>query len=153
MFYICTTKKKIASVLLVTFLSAVLVIAVALGYGNAAAAEIEGPVGDTKKARIEYLKSLGYTPDESYAETQKQVEIPFVFSDVYEGYNAMQKKAGFDLSRHSGKKPTLYTLKLKYEGRDDVFCNLLVFKGKIIGGDITATDVETGFMYPLVKKE
>lgn len=108
-------------------------------------------VGNTEEERISFLKKMGYEITDT--EPQKRdVVIPFEFNDVYENYNALQKKQGFDLSKYSGCRVISYCYEVKnYEGYDKtVYANILVYEGKIIGGDIAAAELD-GFMHSFDK--
>ena len=103
-----------------------------------------------KEEMIRYIQSLGYEIDEERYE-EKQVVIPSKFDDVYTNYNLMQKDSGFDLEKYKGKQVTLYTFGIKgYKDAEDVLCDLLVYKGKVIGGAVYTADV-SGFMHGLNK--
>ena len=80
----------------------------------------------------------------------REVVIPQVFDDVYENYNAMQLRCGFDLSEYKGRQVELYTYSLsEYPGFDgEVMCDLLVLGGKVIGGNIYTAALD-GFMHGL----
>ncbi len=96
-----------------------------------------------------FLKKYGISVDESTL-TVDEIKLPNEFNDIYENYNQLQKKAGFDISNYSGK--TVKKLSYRVLGYDDVvFVNLLVFEDKIIGGDISSTALD-GFMKPLFKE-
>ncbi len=107
--------------------------------------------GDTFLKRQTFLKELGCIIDENEW-TKKQVAIPVEFSLVYENYNEIQKKANYDLSRYKGEKCTLYSYRVKEYADFDkdtyAYANLLIYKGRIIGGDISSTAID-GKMYPL----
>ena len=92
---------------------------------------------------------MGYKVNREIPEEQKQIEIPYVFSDIYKQYNEIQQKAGYGLEKYAGSKAELYTYSLIYENRTDVYAHLLVVDGKIIGGDISALSVTNGFINPL----
>ena len=109
------------------------------------------PAGKTAEQRRMYLERLGYATLES--ETHREVVIPGDFDMVYTSYNNMQKKADFNLSEYKGLKVGLYTYKLKPLAEiNDIEANLLVYRGKIIGGDIFCSRAD-GFCLPLVKCE
>jgi hypothetical protein len=99
--------------------------------------------------RVAFIENMGYTVNKDAEEEVKQIEIPYVFNDVYSEYQALQKKAGFDLEKYAGSKATLYTYSLVFENRTDVYAHLLVVNKKVIGGDISALSVENGFIKPL----
>ena len=104
-----------------------------------------------KEEMLQYVQSLGYTLDEERYQ-EKQVVIPSEFDEVYTKYNQLQKDSGFDLEKYKGKKVTLYTIGIKdYKDAQDVLCDLLVYKGKVIGGAVYTADV-SGFMHGLNKK-
>ena len=103
-----------------------------------------------KEEMIRYIQSLGYEIDEERYE-EKKVVIPSKFDDVYTNYNLMQKDSGFDLEKYKGKHVTLYTFGIRgYKDAEDVLCDLLVYKGKVIGGAVYTADV-SGFMHGLNK--
>ena len=104
----------------------------------------------TNAQRVSFIKSLGLVPDENSAES-KTVTVPAVFSAVYENYNLLQKEAGYDLSAYRGAKITLYTYpvgKIRKDCNDDYYINLMVYKGRVIGGDISSRNID-GEMLPL----
>ena len=103
----------------------------------------------TLKDVTEYLEKLGYTPKEQTL-TLREIRIPQEFDAVYEAYNALQKKSGADLYKYRGKNVTQYTCEL--EGYDEtVYAHVLVFKGKVIGGDVCSAAMN-GFMHGLTEK-
>ena len=106
-----------------------------LGINNAA---------DTAEMRTDFLKSLGYSPDEQ-SEESEDILIPAEFSDVYKNYNDLQKESGCDLSLYKGAACTRYTYIDTETGRR---LNLIVYKNRIIGGD-SCTPSLTGDMTPL----
>lgn len=108
--------------------------------------------GETAEDRTAFAKSLGYCIS-GQNEAKKEIVIPSVFSDVYENYNALQKSAGFDLSAYKGEQATVYTYPVtNHPGGDSVIMNIIVYKGRIIGGDICSAEFD-GFMTGLAAKE
>ena len=107
--------------------------------------------GNSDDERINFLKKMGYEIADAEVQ-EKDVVIPFEFNDVYKNYNALQKKQGFDLSKYSGCRVKNYCYELKnYQGYDKiVYANLLIYEGKIIGGDISAAELD-GFMHSFDK--
>lgn len=95
----------------------------------------------TDADRVEFLKSLGYIVEETPAESV-EVAVPKDFDKVFAAYNELQKSCGLDLGRYRGKTVMRYTYKVKdYPGYDgEVLANLLVYKNKVIGGDICSSD-------------
>ena len=145
--YITVTKKSLAAV----FLSTLFAIIVS---GQFYAARNPVTNGKTNAQRVSYIKALSLTPDEDGAES-KNVTIPLVFSTVYENYNELQKKAGYDLTAYKGAEAVIYTYpggKIKSDNNDEYYVNLIVYNGRIIGGDISSRNFY-GEMLPLIKKE
>ena len=91
-------------------------------------------------ARVQFLKGFGWAVSSSPTESG-QVRIPKENTEVYERYNALQKSQGYDLSQYAGKTVTRYVYKVtNYPGATEpVYATLLVYKNKVIGGDITDT--------------
>jgi len=109
--------------------------------------------GKTNKDRISFLENLGLEvySNPSSLKTQK---IPEVFSDVYTNYNEIQKSANFDLSAYKGENCDFYSYKvISFGGKDEenMFANLIIYKDRIIGGDISSVAID-GKMYPLLKQ-
>lgn len=100
------------------------------------------------KDRRDFINNLGIIPQSSDC-TKKTVYIPLEFKAVYENYNQLQKEAGYDLSPYKGEKVTLYSYKIK--DNPEYFVNLLVYKDRVIGGDISSFRLD-GNMYPLKKE-
>ena len=130
------------------FLAAAAIIAaiaalVLLGGGETSqptAAMTTAPAADTNDARVKFLTDLGWEVTASPAEST-EVRIPKSSDQVFDRYNELQKSQGFDLSRYAGKKVMRYVYRINdYPGaREPVYATLLVYKDKIIGGDITDT--------------
>ncbi len=80
--------------------------------------------------------------------------VPESFDKVYLGYNEMQKEQGLNLAKYQGKTVTRYTYKVTnypdYDGT--VYISLLVYKDKIVGGDVCSADVN-GFVHGFAAPE
>ncbi len=106
------------------------------------------PDGSTPEKIIEFIEENGYRVS---SPVTKEITIPAEFSDVYENYNDLQKKQGFDLSRHRGKSAVSYTFGvIGYTDKDgntdpDVQIHIIVCGGKIVAADIASTRLD-GFM-------
>lgn len=105
----------------------------------------------TDSDRVSFLSQYGYTVDASPLESV-EVTIPDEFDKVFAAYNELQKGAGLDLGRYKGKTVMRYTYNVtNYDGYSDpVYANILVYKNKIIGGDICSAD-PNGFAHGLKK--
>jgi hypothetical protein len=104
----------------------------------------------TNEQRVTFLKSFQYTVNDDPA--VEEVTIPSEFGDVYQQYNKIQKAQGFDLTKYKGKRVKHYTYTItNYPGKaDGVRANLLVFEDRIIGGDVSSTEL-AGFMHGFEK--
>lgn len=99
--------------------------------------------------RIAFLSQFGWEV-ESVPIEEAKVTIPSEFDKVFVGYNELQKQQGLDLSKYKNKDVMRYTYKITnypdYEGT--VYANILVYRGKVIGGDVCTADVN-GFVLTL----
>ena len=109
-----------------------------------------------KKVRSEeecadYLKELGWELDME-SSSVSEVSIPKEFDDVYTEYNKMQQEYGYNLSKYRGKTVNLYkyTITNHPSGESNVCANVLVYKNKIIGGDISSAKL-SGFTHGITK--
>ena len=102
---------------------------------------------------VNFLNSYGYEVSEKPIETVK-IKIPNPFDDVYENYNELQLRAGFDLREYAGKNGTRYTYEVNNyaDGTDGVRANVLVIDGEIAGGDICTLKID-GFMHEIRENE
>lgn len=77
-----------------------------------------------------------------------EVSIPAEFDRIFTGYNEIQKQQGLDLSKYRRKTVMRYTFELtNYEDFSGmVYANVLVYRGKVVGGDICSADM-TGFIH------
>lgn len=103
----------------------------------------------TDEDRQSFLKDLGWEVKSEPLESVK-ITIPSEFDAVFTEYNNLQKMQGLDLSKYKRKSVIRYTYEVKnydgYEGK--VYANLLIYKNRIVGGDICSADVN-GFVTTL----
>lgn len=102
----------------------------------------------TNAMLVDYAKNMGWEVLPSPAEIS-HFKIPDEFDTVYETYNAVQKKSGFDLEEFRGKAVTRYTYQLQnheMSGNMRVFLGIIVYESRIIAADIYSTDME-GFLH------
>lgn len=93
--------------------------------------------GGTNEERLAFLRSFGWEPDETPAETQ-EVRIPKEFNDVFTRYNELQKSQGYDLTSYAGKAVKRYVYRMtNHPDGQDRYATLLVYRNEIIGGDVT----------------
>lgn len=99
--------------------------------------------------RIAFLAQFGWQVKEEPTEVV-EIIIPNEFSDVYENYNELQMADGFNLKDYCGKRVKRWTYQVinypSYEQTDLIFANVLIYEGKVIGGDICNIELD-GFMH------
>ena len=100
-----------------------------------------------------FLGQFGWVVDAGSAETVT-VTIPAEFDKVFAGYNEMQKAQGLDLSGYVRKNVKRYTYTVEnYKNQDiTVYANVIVYRHRVIGGDISASG-EGGFVLPFTAFE
>jgi len=105
---------------------------------------------ETNEDRIEFLKKYGWEVESEPREIA-EVDIPVNFDAVYEKYNQLQIGEGLDLEKYKGKSVKRYTyLVSNYEYEGTVLANLLIYKNRVIGGDICSAKLD-GFVHGLTK--
>jgi hypothetical protein len=103
----------------------------------------------SNEQRVSYLQGLGWEVSQTPLEEQ-EVTIPKTFNEIYTSYNELQKAQGFDLTDYAGLRVTRYTYEVRNypDASDTVVADLLVYKHKVIGGDVQSTALD-GFMQGL----
>lgn len=100
--------------------------------------------------RIEFLKKYGWEVESEPREIA-EVDIPANFDAVYEKYNQLQIGEGLDLEKYKGKSVKRYTyLVSNYDYEGTVLANLLIYKDRVIGGDICSARLD-GFVHGFTK--
>lgn len=93
-----------------------------------------------------FLAQFGWETEKTPLEEVK-IRIPTEFDKVMNSYNELQRGQGLDLSKYRGKEVTRYTFRITnypdYDG--EVMANVIIYKNRVIGGDICTSDV-TGFI-------
>jgi hypothetical protein len=127
---------------LIIILLIILFIASQAGLNAAVEPDYVGGI-DSASAAAVYLSGFGW---ETAPSAVKTVVIPSEFSPSYEEYNNLQKSQGFDLSRHRSEEVTVYTFRILNHPSDaDVFANVMVIGGNVIGGDVVSYAIN-GFL-------
>ena len=135
-----TAKVNIKKVLIALAAAVALIVALVSALGG----KDDDPAAVTtmsdNNSRVQFLESQGWQVTTSPKEAG-QVRIPEEQSPVYARYNELQKTQGYDLSEYAGKNVMRYVYEVNnYPGSDQpVYATLLVYKNRIIGGDITDT--------------
>lgn len=135
-----TAKVDLKKILMIIGAAAAVIIALIILLGGKDAAQTSAPSVSANSGRVKFLKDFGWEVEETAVESG-QVKIPEEITEVYERYNNLQKSQGFDLSTYAGKNVMRYVYQIKNypNASDPVYATLLVYKNKIIGGDITNT--------------
>lgn len=128
-------------------LIAILVILVVFGIVHKATSKTYSM--KTESERQKFMSEMGWKVSEEYTSC-KVVSIPKEFNDTYENYNELQKEQGFNLKKYKGEMVEIYTYEVyNYPGNsENVVINLMVFEGKLIGGDVSCNELD-GFMQGL----
>lgn len=105
----------------------------------------------TEEGRKKFLAQFGWEVGEPIENVS--FTLPEEFDRVMLGYNEIQRAQGLDLSRYRKKSVTRYTYEVaNYEGADGrVYANLIIYRGRVIGGDICSAD-PSGFVHGFKKE-
>lgn len=149
---ICTVRAgtlKLVSVLVLFAVTLTAVVLFMLPLGGEAVPSIALSGIKTEEDRLAFLREAGASVSGGAVEVA-EFTVPADFDRVLLGYNEIQKKQGFDLSRYARRTVTRYT----YEGTDPrcegrVFFNLIVYKDKVVGADVTSAEGKN-FVSPLL---
>lgn len=103
----------------------------------------------TAQDRLNFLQSLGWEVETAPTE-EVEVTIPAEFDKIFQSYNELQRKQGFDLSKYHKKQVKRYTYRVTnypdYSG--DVYVSIIMYKNRVIGGDVSSADAN-GFIHGL----
>ena len=134
-------KKKLAVIFTAVVLGVAALILLLSGGNDTTPTVSTGVSGND--ARVEFLKGFGWEVTTSPVESS-QVNIPKDASEIFDRYNALQKAQGYDLSQYAGKTVMRYVYQVNNypNATEPVYATLLVYKDKIIGGDITDTSAK-----------
>ncbi len=153
MFLLSLKSLKGKMILLVATVVAAIIVVIIINSGNSQvmASQTDNVLNfsaATDADRLNFIAQLGYSV-ESEPISVNEVLIPDEFDDVYTRYNDLQLQSGFDLNRYKGYTVKKWTYKVTdYPDNESVQLTLLIYKNKVIGGDICSTELD-GFMLPL----
>lgn len=153
--FIYSVRASGLKVFAVILIAAVLVLIIATGGRSVLASsstEISFTGIKTDEDRRAFINSLGVKLKGGAVEEMTFV-MPESFDRIMLGYNEIQKAQGLDLSGYAKKRITRYTYEMDgYDGYEGtVYVNLLVYRSRVIGCDISSADPE-GFVEPLIKQ-
>ena len=145
-----TTLKFAGIICLAVVLTLSLLLLIPKSGGEIAASKAEEKISynkiKTNDDRVKFLEQFGWTVEGEPTE-EVTVKIPKTFDKVLSSYNNIQLHQGLDLSKYAGKEVNRYTYKVTnypdYSG--EVIANIIVYRGRVIGGDICSSDVD-GFI-------
>lgn len=149
---VMTAKVNLKKVILLLAAAAAVLVSLLLLFGGGDDAQTTAAAAaDSNDARVKFLNDLGWEVKTSPTESG-QVKIPKQDSEVFDRYNMLQKSQGYDLTQYAGKKLLRYVYEVtNYTGATEpVYATLLVYKGKVVGGDVTDTAAH-GRIRPLQK--
>ena len=154
-----TSKSKII-VLAAALVAIVIAIAAVMGKGEKPAAADDSAISykaENAAERAAFLSQFGWKIAEDPVEIS-EVIIPNDFDAGYVEYAEMNKAQGLDLEPYKGMRAKRWTYNiLNYPGLENqaglVQANLLIFEGRVIGGDVCSLDKNGfihGFVFPSV---
>ena len=81
----------------------------------------------------------------------EEVSLPREFDSIFTAYNDLQKSQGLDLEKYGGKICQHYRYEIvNYKEGETVYANLLIYRGRVIGGDISSAQKD-GFVTTFFK--
>lgn len=105
--------------------------------------------------RLAFLAQFGWDVGEDPIEVA-EVIIPAQFDEVYSKYNEIQEEQSLDLKLYANERVKRWTYSVKnYPGFEEdlsIRANLLVYEGRVIGGDICSVALD-GFMHGFENEE
>ncbi len=137
---VMTAKVDMKKILLILAAIAAVILAVVLLVGEGDSVQTAAPAEGSNDARVKFLTDYGWDVTTSPKESSR-VKIPKETTEVFDRYNTLQKGQGYDLSNYAGKTVMRYVYQVNnYPGASQpVYATVLVYKNKVIGGDVTDT--------------
>ena len=118
-------------------------------YASVGGVEVNYGGMKSNEDRVAFIESFGVKVKDEPA-VEESFAAPESFDRIISGYNEIQKSQGLDLTKYAGKRITHYSYEVEnydYDGK--VYVNLLVYKNRIIGCDVSSGD-GVGFVSALV---
>lgn len=142
--FVCTVKASSLKFFAAILLSAAVLVGIVAwipvldSEGEVAVAAVQYKGIRSVEEQLSFLSELGYTVDPKPV-TAEEIVIPEEFDSVYQSYNELQKEQGLNLEKYRGKSAMRYTYALVGDEQKGQYATLLIYKNRIIGGDITTT--------------
>lgn len=148
-FSVKSTKLKFALLVIVIVIAAVSLLLLSDRGSSASADSAVNYSAANAEERIVFLSQFGWEVTEDPVEVA-EVIIPSAFDEVYSEYNKIQTGQELDLEPYANIRVKRWTYVVKnypgYDGKDCIRANILVYDGRVIGGDICSTELD-GFMH------
>ena len=105
----------------------------------------------TEEDRREFLHQFGWETEDGEIESVT-IKLPGDFDRIMIEYNELQKSQGLDLQKFKGREVERFTYKVtNYPAYDGVvYANIIVYRNRVIGGDICSSDV-SGFIHGFLR--
>jgi hypothetical protein len=103
----------------------------------------------TAEDAAKFLTQFGWEVNADDVE-EVDVTLPSAFDKILTAYNELQMRQGLNLTKYKNKPVVRYTFTVKnYPGADGpVLANVLVYRNRVIGGDLCSAEMSgfvTGF--------
>ena len=106
------------------------------------------PNDSAAESYFQIAEKMGYSDVEKVPYEVVKFTIPETFTSVYDRYNSLLEQNGYSLVPYKGKECTRYTYLIPSV---NARANILVYDGKVIGGDISGITID-GVMIPIIKE-
>lgn len=98
-------------------------------------------VAEAEEQRVAFLLGLGY--EVAVPGEVREVLVPAQSDETFAEYNRLQQTAGMDLTPLMGKRVKCWSYTVtNFPGTETVQAHILVYRGRIVGGDISSTRLE-----------
>lgn len=140
---ILTAKVDFKKMILILLMIAAAVLALILIFGGDSETAAQTAAVSANDDRVKFLENFGWEVTPAPKEST-QVRIPEEVREMFRRYNALQKSQGYDLSKYAGKKVMRYVYEINNypDAQEPVYATVLVYKNKVIGGDVTDTSAK-----------
>lgn len=133
--------KTTAPRMLVSVAVVAALLAVAVGLSFCPKAASAAVVAEAEEQRVAFLLGLGY--EVAVPGEVREVLIPAESDTAFAEYNRLQQAAGTDLTPLMGKRVKCWSYTVtNFPGTETVQAHILVYRGRVVGGDISSTRPE-----------
>lgn len=150
-----STKLKLGLLIALVVVAAVVLFWVSGRNSNVSSDPTVNYSAKNAEERLAFLSQFGWEVGEDPIEVA-EVVIPAEFDNVYNQYNAIQAEQNLDLKPYANARVKRWTYSVtNYPGMEEnasVRANLLVYDGRVIGGDICSVALD-GFMHGFLHED